>query len=144
MINSQIPLVISIAILYSYFFQKLSDIVLNQHGLDTMCGDEYGFRLSVLNTSPENEQCWKEKKILREQTDTYKFYMLLIAGVAGVMASSQLKNPTASMGIGLGGGLTILHSTYIYWNHFNEIVKLGGVGVSLCVLLYTAMKMFKL
>lgn len=164
MFSQEVILVVSIAILYSYFFKKLADVVVGQHEIDTMCDKyydyklypSYGFFTNRPNRQPtaeesqkdeqkrkEEEACRKVQKESREQADTKKFYVLLAAGVLGVIVASQLKIPAASVGIGIGGVLSVLYATYVYWSHFNEVMKLGAIGFSLVSLLYTSVKLYQ-
>ena len=139
-------LVFIIAILYSYFFKKLADVVTGTHEINNMC-ERFGgtgiFNIYSPNSEkdPEWVKCRNEQKQRREQADTTKFMILLVAGVAGAIVASQIKLPVGNIGIGFGSILTVLYATYVYWSHFNEIMKLGATGASLAALIYATTKL---
>ena len=154
MISQEWILIATIAILYSYFFKKLADVVVNSHSIVTMCeqyggyGGYGGFTRFYNSGQRDNrnyqewEKCRKIKKQKSDKADSKKFVILLAAGVAGAIMASQVAAPAASVGVGIGGVLTVLYATYVYWSHFNEIMKLGATGVSLAALIYTSIKFY--
>ncbi len=156
MMQTNIFIAISIAILYPYFFNKLSDVLMQKQRIKEECdipkyidkktGKKYHHQPFYIHNNdnsdlnleenPEYQGC--EKKLAR--IDTTQFYILMIAGVLGVIIGSFIPNTITSLGISLGGLLTILYATYIYWHRMDEYMKLGLTGSSLVILIYVSIR----
>ena len=156
----QLIISFAIAMLYSFFFSKLSSLIIK----DETIKDKYkimkyvqkstGKKFTYLPYSGSlsaNGQTYDEKDF--EITEEYKkneekiesqntkrFYILLITGVVGIIVSAMISNSTVSMGLSIGSVMLTLYATYLHWSNINEYMKLGLIAVSIGALVYTSYK----
>ena len=155
----QIIFSFAIAILYVFFFNKLSQLITK----DDTIQDKYTMKKYVQKSTGkkftyipytaygtggksydekdfEITKEYKENEKKLEKQNNKRFYVLLITGVVGVVISAMLKNNVVSMGVSIGSIMLILYSTYLYWSNINEYMKLGLIAVSIGALIYTSYK----
>ena len=141
-----LSIAVSIAILYSLFFLKLSDIVFDKKKFSDMCPNSYELNalfndedVSDDNTKKlsknEKQECEKQKNVLRSAFETKKFATLLSAGLVALVLSYFVDGHSLIIGFALAGVITTLNATVGYWSNLNEISKLIMVGISLGLLI---------
>lgn len=155
----QIIFSFAIAILYVFFFNKLSqlitkdDTIQDNYKMKKYVQKSTGKKFSYIpytayetngQTYNENDfeisEEYKENEKKLEKQNNKRFYILLITGVVGIVISAMLKNSVVSMGVSIGSIMLILYSTYLYWSNINEYMKLGLIAVSIGALIYTSYK----
>lgn len=160
-LNLNIFISIAIAILYPFFFNKLSSLIIKddkvkkKHEVLKYINVKTGKKYNYLPTggfildNKQEEYNANDYQITDEYTEneerlaninTKRFYILLTSGVVSVIIGTLLTNQVASLGISFGGIIVILYATYLYWYNINEYMKLGLTGVSIIALIVTAYK----
>jgi len=144
-------LALAIAIIYSLFFSKLSDIMTDRSTIDRMCDGlmiSYPVKSDMMTGTPQNEEainaCYKNQQSQREKAETYQFYILLTIGIVSLIFSIWMRQGAASSGLSFGSIIILIIATSMYWNQMGELMKLGTTGIALVVLLAVSMKMFNL
>ena len=143
--------IISIALLYPYFFSKLCDVAMDAktvynyckgipYSLDMKKKDRWGYKLTEPN--PDYEDCYKKKKVLEKEFDTKKYSIMVVIGIIGIILGTHFakKNRDAGMGIALGGLFCVIYYTVYNWRNINELAKLVISGGSLASLIYASSK----
>jgi len=140
--TQQIAFVITISVLYAFFFNKLAYVFTGRHEIDNMC--HYGLYYYNEKTSPEEreerDKCIKERTEMSDSANSKEFVIRMLAGVLGVGLSGAIKNPIVRNGVSLGGLFSILNAIFLYWGHMNEMTKLGVTGSSLVFLIYASVR----
>ena len=159
MLNLNIFISIAIAILYPFFFNKLSSLVIKDDKvkkkhevmkyINVKTGKKYSYLpiggLDVTKDGYDQNDYqitdeYNENEERLANMNTKRFYILLTSGVVSVIVGALLTNQVASLGISFGGIIVILYATYLYWSNINEYMKLGLTGVSIVALIVTAYK----
>ncbi len=78
-----------------------------------------------------------------EDTSTTKFIVLMVAGVLGIIGSGYFPGRSTSLGLALGGFLTILTAIIMNWDKMNDYMKLTITGASLALLIYISINGWK-
>jgi hypothetical protein len=150
----------AIAMLYSFFFSKLSSLIVKDDTVkdkykvmkyvQKSTGKKYTYipytgSLSASGQTYDEKdfeitQEYKDNEAKIEKQNTKRFYILLITGVVGIIVSAMISNTTVSMGLSIGSVMLTLYATYLHWSNINEYMKLGLIAVSIGALIYTSYK----
>jgi len=152
-----------IAILYPFFFGKLSDVMTERLKNQKMCdgitysiacdpkvekckksnlefiiqGEKELETKDYRKPNPEREICDNKKQALLDYSDTVRFIILIVAGLLAIFAGAYISHMGVKVGLGLAGMLTLLYASWIYWGNMNEHLKLFMIGFALFTLLST-------
>lgn len=122
---------VGIAVLYGAFFYKAAQFYTDRDGISNICsGKNYdGYK--------NYNQCYKDNNIdLRlKEADNKIFYALIVIGIIGIILGTVLQKNVISVGIGMGGLLTIMIAILYNWNNMDEKLKLVVLGSGLISLI---------
>ncbi len=146
-VHQQVPISVAIAILYSFFFHKLTSYVTKSHEVFDMCREQ---NVAGVLTSDgfqrdkgKSDECWRERDALMKKVDFKKHWMLLMFGLAGLVGSLTLFAAGPSqVGIGWGGVLCLVLAITCHWRKYNESEKLMIVGGSLAAVVMFSNRLF--
>lgn len=170
--TTEIIFSIAIAIVYPFFFTKLTSKILNYENVNNMC-DKYngiiypyyassGFYRSALPKQEEiseedklkqmeedklkqmeAERCRKEKEIKMDDIKFKQHIMLIVVAFIGILATSAIQTGSTKVGVGIGGILTLMVALTMYWHKYNETAKLAVLGVSFASLILLSVRLYK-
>lgn len=123
--------ILSISILYPYFFSKFADIIFNKKDIDTKYYKNFSFGRYDFNE--KNKQAY-------DDFNTKKYVLMIVVGIAGIIAGTHYANTNrdGGAGIALGGLFSLIYYTLYNWMNINEYIKLLISGGSLAILLHAS------
>lgn len=127
----------SIAIMYPFFFEKLSDTMEGRGKIMQMCNDSPIF-------SSGYTKCYDERSKLLEPIDFKKHLTLVIVGIIGIILSGVIKAKAPKVGLGLGGLLTLIYGLFVYWKNYKDTTKLIILGISFIVLILLSIRLYSI
>lgn len=151
---------VAIAIIYPFFFSKLTTKILKYDETQDMCSKYdtimypyYTFYQPAQVSNPQSEE-EKSKQIeadkcrqdMNVKLDDIKFkqhIMLIVIAFMGILATSVIQANSTKVGVGMGGILTLIVALTMYWHKYNETAKIGILGGSLLVLLFLSVRLYK-
>ena len=154
--TTEIIFSIAIAIVYPFFFTKLTSKILNYEDVSNMC-DNYNmypyyigssFRPAVpkQETSEEDkieaERCRKERETKLDDVKFKQHIMLIVIAFIGILATSAIQTNSTKVGVGIGGILTLIAALTMYWHKYNETAKLAVLGVSFVSLILLSVRLY--
>jgi len=159
--TTEIIFSIAIAIVYPFFFTKLTSKILNYENVNNMC-DRYNmyptyylsgsFRPAVPKQEfseeeeqkqIEAEQCRKERESKLDDVKFKQHIMLIVVAFIGILATSAIQTNSTKVGVGIGGILTLIAALTMYWHKYNETAKLAVLGVSFVSLILLSVRLYK-
>lgn len=148
---------LAIAIIYPFFFNKLTNLLVKHDEISSMCDDIYPSNLFVFNSNLDsmsqqamNEKqkkydiCQKERTIKLDDANFKSHIMLIVIAFIGIIGSSAIQTHSTKVGVGLGGVFTLISALLMYWYKYNESVKLMILGFSLLMLIFLSIKLYAL
>jgi len=136
--TTEIIFALSIAIIYPCFFNKFTNQIIGYDVIENGCNIPY--------TQKPTEEQWTKYENCKSNKDNiilHKHLMLLAIALMGIILSSVIQTKSTKLGIGLGGIFTLLFALFMYWNKYKEITKLGVLGVSLLLVIYLSVKLYR-
>ncbi|MBI2482258.1 MAG: hypothetical protein HYV76_01705 [Candidatus Vogelbacteria bacterium] len=105
----------------------------------------------MVATAPEmrgycdiNFTCQKDYQTALEQYNRNVFIILVAAGVIALVASFFLANtPAVSLGLSLGGVLSLIIGTIRYWTNMDDYLRVIILGTALVALIWLGVKKIK-
>jgi hypothetical protein len=160
--TTEIIFSIAIAIVYPFFFTKLTSKILNYENVNNMC-DKYngliypyyssGFYSTAVPKQQiseedkvkqiEADKCRKEKEIKLDDIKFKQHIMLIVVAFIGILATSAIQTGSTKVGVGIGGILTLMVALTMYWHKYNETAKLAVLGVSFVSLILLSVRLYK-
>jgi hypothetical protein len=159
---------LAIAIVYPFFFSKLTSKVSKIDSINQMCDHfdmniKYGWNSSYINSNnsindrleksedpaviakrEEYKKCEEDRKIKLDQAQYNQHIMLIAIAFFGILVSSAIQSSSTKVGVGLGGVLTLMVALFSYWHKYKENSKLVILGVGFVSLLYLSIKLYTL
>jgi hypothetical protein len=160
---------LAIAIIYPFFFTKLTNKVLDFDSINNMCSEHYGKYFypsyagsrfvmgggfGIGNNKPpseeekakeqEAEQCRKAQTSKLDDANFKQHIMLIAIAFIGILATSAIQTHSTKFGVGLGGIFTLMIALLLYWDKYGETAKLGVLGASLALLLFLSVRLYKM
>lgn len=158
--TTEIIFSLAIAILYPFFFNKLTKQIVGYDSINDMCkkyGGFYGYddNYYVINTfetkkqkSPQEieaaEKCRNERGALLDKADLHSHFIMLFVALAGIFATSFVHSPSTKLGLGLGGVFSLIFTIFMTWNKYAEIMKLVVLGLSLLFVLFFSVRLYNI
>lgn len=121
----QYIIALTIAIIYPFFWKKLSDTVVKKYIGDTDCGITSLFDNKI--SDDEVKKCRQREKYM----ETIRFIVLLIVAVLGIFIGSLFTEQSITTGLGLGGLISAVTAVTYHWNNMGETTKVAVLGASL-------------
>lgn len=133
----QYIIALTIAILYPFFWHKLSDAIVRKYVGDTDC--KYPYSL-ILNdgekpSAKDDEKEYKKCQTRIKYMESVRFIVLLIVAVIGIFISMAFEEKAITVGLSIGGLISALVAVTLYWNNMGEITKVTTIGASLATLI---------
>jgi hypothetical protein len=138
--SQSLYIIIPIALLYPLFFSKLFDLLFDANSINTMCD-------GLLDTKNYNafNDCTKKRKDLKTNFNNDKYSFMLLSGLGGIVLGMYIAKynniSTAGYAISTGGLMSIIMYTISNWYNMTDATKLGIIGLSIIILLYSSYKM---
>jgi hypothetical protein len=159
--TTEIIFALSIAMVYPFFFNKLTNKVVKNADLNTFTACEGiprhinqpsqqrrldnsfygGFNMDY---TPEYKKCQKETQKKIDEAQLHKHLMLIALALIGIVLSSVIQTKSTKLGVGLGGILTLITALFMYWHKYNETGRLAILGSSLLFLMYFSVRLYKI
>ena len=143
---------LAIAIIYPFFFTKLTNLLVDHDNISPMCGGYASFWYSGSFDRIESEddkfkrikkeQCWKEREAKLDHANFKQHVMLIIISFIGILGASAIQTHSTKVGVGLGGIFTLIAALMMFWYKYNETVKLVILGLSLAALMFLSVKLY--
>lgn len=138
----------AIAILFPFFFYKLTNKLVGYEDVNSMCDDSAGyFDLNSdksIKARDELENCRNEKQKKLEKIELNKHIMLVVIALIGIILTSVIQTNSTKLGVGLGGVFTLILALTLYWYKYNETTKLAISGVSLLLVTFLSVRLYKI
>ena len=90
------------------------------------------------------KECLKEKEKKLDEANFKQHVILIVIAFIGILATSMIQTHSTKLGVGLGGIFTLIIALFMYWHKYNETAKLGVLGVSLALLLFLSVRLYKM
>lgn len=140
---------LAIAIIYPFFFNKLTNLLVDHDNITSMCDNMYPMYIWGGKRTPEEEQanqeyekCSKERTKKLDDSNFKQHIMLIVIAFIGILGSSAIQTHSTKVGVGLGGIFTLISALLMYWYKYNETVKLVILGLSLVGLMFLSIKLY--
>lgn len=126
-----------LAILFIAFTYTLISYLSNSIEIDNMCK-----QYSYIKDKQLYDQCHKQKDIASKKRNDIEFALQIMFGVIFIVLT-YICDGFIRIAFVIPGILFILHGAIGHWNYMNELCKLCGYGIGICVLLVTGYKLKK-
>lgn len=160
--TTEIIFSLAIAILYPFFFNKLTKQIIGYDKIDGMC-DKYNkysdyFVLNSWSTfdrhsekekQPTHEEieakkCRDERRELLDKADLHSHLFMIFVALAGIFATSFVSTNSTKLGLGLGGVLSLIFTISMTWYKYGEMVKLVVLGLSLLFVIFFSVRLYNI
>lgn len=159
--TTEIIFSLAIAILYPFFFNKLTKQIVGYDKIDNMC-DKYNKyddifvfnyssfdRASNKQKSPtpeeiEAEKCRKERRELLDKAELHSHLFMIFIALAGIFATSFVSTNSTKLGLGLGGVFSLIFTISMTWYKYGEMVKLFVLGLSLLFVILFSVRLYNI
>lgn len=122
----------AVVILYPFFFGKLTNYIMDNKKIDSMCKDsEYGTK------------CWEIKDNERQKIEFKKHIMLIIIAIIGIVLSGVVSVKSTKLGLGIGGLITLVYAMLMYWRHYDEGARVAILGASFLFVIWLSVRLYK-
>jgi len=136
---SDYAIALSIGFLYPYFFNRLANILSQEHEIK----QEYCYGKDY--TDEQIEECNKNREINLNNARNKKFIIMIIGGfVAIILSYICSNNKTLAAGFGLAGTISNITAIIMMWSAFNDNIRLGIIGMSIVLLIILSLYRSKL
>ena len=165
--TTEIIFALAIALIYPFFFNKLSNKITKNDDLNVYdsCKNipmfvenseqqqkpqkkpmRNGFYLMDYqrDPTPEYKKCQDEVQKKIDDAELHKHLMLIAVALIGIILSSIIQTKSTKFGVGLGGVFTLIIALTMYWHKYNETARLGILGASLVMLVYLSVRLYKI
>jgi hypothetical protein len=112
--TTEILFAATIALIYPFFFNKLTDKIVETGGAD------------------------------KKAVEFNKHVILVLIGMMGVFSACFVQTHSTKLGLGLGGILTLMTAFMMYWSKYNENMKLVILGVALAIFVYLSARLYSI
>lgn len=153
---------LAIAILYPFFFNKLTKQIVGYDKINEMC-DKYNkysdfFVLNSWSTfdrhsekkkepTPEDiqaEKCRNERKELLDKAELHSHLFMIFVSLVGIFATSFVSTNSTKLGLGLGGVFSLIFTISMTWYKYGEMMKLIVLGLSLLFVLFFSVRLYNI
>lgn len=144
--TTELVFCIVIAILYVFFFHKLTNQASGYSDANSMC-EKYPHSYLLKENDPEKEEaekCRKEQEEKLKEIGFRRHVMLLFIALLGIIGSSFIQSGSTKLGVGMGGVLTLIVALCLYWSQYKETTKIAITGLSLLLVLFLSVRLYKI
>lgn len=155
--TTEIIFSLAIAILYPFFFNKLTKLIVGYDSINDMC-NKYGVSgygdFYVLNSFDkkkettaedlEAKKCRNERQALLDKAELHSHFIMLFVALAGIFATSFVHSPSTKLGLGLGGVFSLIFTISMTWYKYAEMMKLVVLGLSLLFVLFFSVRLYNI
>lgn len=127
-----IIITIGIAILYPFFWKKLSDLIVKTQVVETHEQKTHEDGMLMIHHSHTSEV-----------SETARFFVLIVAGVVAILVSIWLGSSNTSNGLAIGGLFSIITAIYDNWGNMAELMKVVVIGLTLGVMILMPSVMYQ-
>lgn len=131
---SELVISSTIALLYPFFFYKLTDYATRDARLNIKCWDS--------NDVAGRTNCYDMQKPLKENQRFILSMTMLLIGILTIAASGFIKTPSTKLGLGLAGLFCVIYAIIWNWGTYQELVKILILGLSLIVLFMLSIRLY--
>lgn len=145
--STELVFALAIAMLFPFFFNKLSNRVTGYDDISTMCDSLYPsfYRIREPNEpKTEYDTCLEEKDKKLKDAEFHKHLVLIAVALIGLVISGVIQTKSTKVGVGLGSIITLIMALFMYWHRYNETYKLIVLGLSLLFVMYFSVRLYRI
>lgn len=133
--STEIIFASAIAFLYPFFFSKLTDNITGYNTISNMC-DKISY--------PDSMNCYNTRAEKIKQPKLKKHVILVVIALFGIILSGFIKTKSTKLGLGLGGLITLIYTITMYWDNYDETIKLVILGCSFLIVLWLSVRLYSI
>lgn len=145
--STELVFSLAIAMLFPFFFNKLSNRVTGYDDISNMCDsltpNFYRIR-DQDEPQTEYDQCIEEKNKKIKDAEFHKHLVLIAVALIGLVLSGIIQTKSTKLGVGLGSIITLIMALFMYWHRYNETYKLIVLGLSLMFVMYFSVRLYRI